>query len=73
MNTIKNVKIMGYKNDWHELNLIEFFVRNAEALEELMLIEPRDPNAKMFQPDYERIASIRRMSPKEDLIKFVSE
>ncbi|CAA7047461.1 unnamed protein product [Microthlaspi erraticum] len=71
MNNIKNVKIMGYKNEWHELNLLEFFVRNAESLEELVLVEPRDPNATMFPPNYERIANIRRMCPKEGLIKFV--
>ncbi|CAH2047405.1 unnamed protein product [Thlaspi arvense] len=70
LNSIKYVEIMGYKNGWHELDIVEFFVRNAKSLEKLKLIEPRNPEVTVFEPEYERITNIKRLSPKKDLIEF---
>ncbi|CAH2047389.1 unnamed protein product, partial [Thlaspi arvense] len=71
LNTIKYVEIMGYKNGWHELDIVEFFVRNAKSLEKLKLIEPRNPEVTVFEPEYERITNIKSLSPEKDLIEFI--
>ncbi|ESQ29297.1 hypothetical protein EUTSA_v10023947mg [Eutrema salsugineum] len=71
LNSIKFVEIMGYKNHWHELDIMEFFVRYAKSLEKLTLTKPRNPKIKLFEPDNARINYIKSMSQKKDLTEFI--
>ncbi|ESQ29300.1 hypothetical protein EUTSA_v10023845mg [Eutrema salsugineum] len=71
LNSIKFVEIMGYKNHWHELDIMDFFVRYAKSLEKLTLTKPRNPKIKLFEPDNAKINYIKSMSQKKDLIEFI--
>ncbi|ESQ29304.1 hypothetical protein EUTSA_v10023885mg [Eutrema salsugineum] len=71
LNSIKFVEIMGYKNHWHELDIMDFFVRYAISLEKLTLTKPRNPKIKLFEPDNAKINYIKSMSQKKDLIEFI--
>ncbi|CAN8277085.1 unnamed protein product [Cochlearia groenlandica] len=70
LSKIKKVKIKGYKNHFHELEIVEFFARHAQSLEEFIMKRPANSKVKIYEPDYEKINFIKSISRKEDLFKF---
>ncbi|XP_010415000.2 PREDICTED: FBD-associated F-box protein At1g61320-like [Camelina sativa] len=60
---LNEVKIIGYKNHWHELDIVEFFVKNAPALVKVDLEMPKNSKTKVHQPDNARINVITSKFP----------
>lgn len=54
-NSIKEVTIDGYKNHWHELDIVEFFCRHAKSLKKLKLIIPKNVKKRARGLDYARL------------------
>ncbi|CAH8367166.1 unnamed protein product [Eruca vesicaria subsp. sativa] len=59
--TIKEVTIDGFKNHWHELDIVEFFFGHAKWLKKLELIMPK--KFKKRSLDYARLYSVRSRYP----------
>ncbi|XP_023644196.1 FBD-associated F-box protein At1g61320 [Capsella rubella] len=60
---LNEVKIIGYKGHWHELDIVEFFVKNAPSLVKLELQMPKNAKTKVHAPDYGRINFIKSIFP----------
>ncbi|KAF8093367.1 hypothetical protein N665_0384s0047 [Sinapis alba] len=62
-NSIKEVTLDGYKNHWHELDILEFFCGHAKSLNKLKLIMPRNVKKRAHRLDYARLDSVRSRFP----------
>uniref|UniRef100_A0A0D3AAP5 F-box/LRR-repeat protein 15/At3g58940/PEG3-like LRR domain-containing protein n=1 Tax=Brassica oleracea var. oleracea TaxID=109376 RepID=A0A0D3AAP5_BRAOL len=62
-NSIKEVTIDGYKNHWHELDIVEFFCGHAKSLKKLKLIMPKNVKKRARGLDYARLDYIRSRFP----------
>ncbi|CAH2047881.1 unnamed protein product [Thlaspi arvense] len=71
LDTIKEVEINGYKGHWHEVDIVRFFVSNAQFLEKLILKISRNRKIKFSEHDHARIKYIETISMKKGLIKVV--
>ncbi|VYS49641.1 unnamed protein product [Arabidopsis thaliana] len=56
---LTDVKIIGYKGHWHELDIVEFFVKNAPSLKRLELQMPKNAKNDAHTPDVARIKLIK--------------
>ncbi|CAD5315985.1 unnamed protein product [Arabidopsis thaliana] len=56
---LTDVKIIGYKGHWHELDIVEFFVKNAPSLKRLELQMPKNAKNDAHTPDVARIMLIK--------------
>ncbi|CAH8256261.1 unnamed protein product [Arabidopsis lyrata] len=63
LKSLTEVKIIGYKGHWHELDILEFFVKNAPSLVKLELVMPKNAKTKAHAPDYARINFIKSIFP----------
>uniref|UniRef100_A0A0D3AAP3 F-box/LRR-repeat protein 15/At3g58940/PEG3-like LRR domain-containing protein n=1 Tax=Brassica oleracea var. oleracea TaxID=109376 RepID=A0A0D3AAP3_BRAOL len=62
-NSIKEVTIDGYKNHWHELDIVQFFCGHAKSLKKLKLIMPKNVKKRARGLDYARLDYIRSRFP----------
>ncbi|WZY72702.1 hypothetical protein YC2023_004942 [Brassica napus] len=62
-NSIKEVTIDGYKNHWHELDIVEFFCGHAKSLKKLKLFMPKNIKKRARGLDYARLDYIRSRFP----------
>ncbi|KAG2251574.1 hypothetical protein Bca52824_081710 [Brassica carinata] len=62
-NSIKEVTIDGYKNHWHELDIVEFFCGHAKSLRKLKLIMPKNVKKRARGVDYARLDYVRSRFP----------
>ncbi|KAL0804968.1 hypothetical protein Bca101_097459 [Brassica carinata] len=62
-NSIKEVTIDGYKNHWHELDIVEFFCGHAKSLRKLKLIMPKNVKKRARGLDYARLDYVRSRFP----------
>ncbi|CAL9237931.1 unnamed protein product [Arabidopsis halleri] len=60
---LMDVRIIGYKGHWHELDIVEFFVKNAPSLKRLELEMPKNAKNNAHTPDYARINFIKNIFP----------
>ncbi|KAH0903681.1 hypothetical protein HID58_043184 [Brassica napus] len=62
-NSINEVTIDGYKNHWHELDIVQFFCGHAKSLKKLKLIMPKNVKKRACGLDYARLDYIRSRFP----------
>ncbi|KAF3534302.1 hypothetical protein DY000_02041461 [Brassica cretica] len=62
-NSINEVTIDGYKNHWHELDIVQFFCGHAKSLKKLKLIMPKNVKKRARGLDYARLDYIRSRFP----------
>ncbi|EOA36027.1 hypothetical protein CARUB_v100223630mg, partial [Capsella rubella] len=60
---LKKVKIIGYKGHSHELDIVEFFAKNAPSLVKLKLVMPKSAKYIARAPDSTRIIDIKNIFP----------
>lgn len=63
LQSLNEVNIIGYKGHWHELDILEFFVKNAPSLVKLELVMPKNAKTKSHAPEYARINFIKSIFP----------
>ncbi|KAL1215946.1 FBD-associated F-box protein [Cardamine amara subsp. amara] len=60
---LEEVKIIGYKGQWHELDIVQFFAENAPSLKKLELEMLKNATSEVYEPDNERISYIKSIFP----------
>ncbi|XP_010533864.1 PREDICTED: putative FBD-associated F-box protein At1g61330 [Tarenaya hassleriana] len=64
LNSVKFLEIKGFKNHWHELDIIQFFLQNSPNLDAVALVAPSRPRTRIFEPDFERSRRFKEMAPR---------